>query len=227
MKKNNSGSSSSFADGLTEPYFPIRYKTTTNHNIKTGNLSDFVKFPYTVQIRGEINEENAANFAFQFNIAHSSGQEIIPIVIDSYGGDIYALMTMVDIIKTATVPVATICVGKAMSAGAVLLTCGHPGYRFASTNSTIMIHSARGEGGGGNVEEHKVNTKELIRLNKKILGIMSENCGHPKDFFEKVMGDKKFADWYLSSAEAKKYNIINEIKVPELNIDISARVTLK
>ena len=56
-----------------------------------------------------------------------SGQKVIPIVIDSYGGQVYSLMSMISAIESADLPVATIVEGKAMSCGAVLLTFGEQG----------------------------------------------------------------------------------------------------
>ena len=95
-------------------------------------------------------DETAANkFHQQIAQAHNTGQSVIPVVIDSYGGQVYSLMSMVAAIETSEIPVATIVEGKAMSCGAVLLTCGEEGMRFADPNATIMIHDVS-SGGWGN-----------------------------------------------------------------------------
>jgi ATP-dependent Clp protease protease subunit len=207
--------------------FPIKCRTKLDPNIKVSNVSDILKMPQIVQVRGEFNEESAEEFANAFHTAESSGQSVIPIVIDSYGGDIYALLSMIDIIEGSSVPVATIVVGKAMSAGAVLVSCGTEGMRFASPHSTIMIHSAWEAGISGNADEVKVNAEELMRLNRKVLEILSVNCGHPKDYVHKIMNAKKNTDWFLNPREAKKHNIINEIRIPEFHIEVTSKVEFR
>lgn len=209
------------------PRYPIKCNTKLDPRIKINSVSDILKLPQIVQVRGEFNEEMAEDFANAFHSAENSGQEIIPIVIDSYGGDIYALLSMIDIINASSVPVATIVTGKAMSAGAVLLSCGTEGLRFASPHATIMIHSAWEAGISGNADEVKVNAEELMRLNQKVLEILSLNCGHPKTYFHNVMNNKKNTDWFLNAKEAKKQNLINEIRIPEFHVEVTARVEFR
>lgn len=207
--------------------FPIKCVTKIDPNIKVSSISDIIKLPQIVQVRGEFSEETAEDFANSFHVAENSGQPIVPIVIDSYGGDIYALLSMIDIIQASTIPVATIVTGKAMSAGAVLLSCGHEGMRFASPNATLMIHSAWETGISGNADEVKVNAEELMRLNQKVLEILSGNCGHSKDYFYKIMNHKKNTDWFLNAKEAKKHNIVNHVKIPEFHIEVTSKIEFR
>jgi ATP-dependent Clp protease protease subunit len=205
--------------------YPIKCKTKIDGNLKISNINDVLKLPQVVSVRGDFSEEMANEFATSFHNAENGDQEVIPVVIDSFGGDVYALLSMIDIMASSKKKIATIVMGKAMSAGAVLVTCGSKGLRFASPHSTIMIHSASG-GGFGNVDEMKINVKELVRLNKKILEIMSTNCGHSKGHFEKILNGKK-TDWFMNPSEAKKHNLINEIRIPEFSIEISSRIEFK
>jgi ATP-dependent Clp protease, protease subunit len=207
--------------------FPIKCVTKIDPSIKVSSASDIIKLPQIVQVRGEFSEETAEEFANAFHVAENNGQPVIPIVIDSYGGDIYALLSMIDIIQASSVPVATIVTGKAMSAGAVLLSCGHEGMRFASPHATIMIHSAWESGISGNADEMKVNAEELMRLNHKVLEIMSLNCGHGKDYYTKIMNQKKNTDWFINSKEAKKHNLINNIRIPEFHIEVTSKTEFK
>jgi len=205
----------------------IKCRTKLDPSLKISNVSEVLKMPQVVQVRGEFNEESAEEFANAFHTAEGTGQGIVPIVIDSYGGDIYALLSMIDIIQASSVPVATIVMGKAMSAGAVLASCGTEGLRFASPHSTIMIHSAWEAGISGNADEVKVNAEELMRLNRKVLEILSVNCGHPKDYVHKIMNAKKNTDWFLSPREAKRHNIVNEIRIPEFHLEIISKVEFR
>lgn len=209
--------------------FPMKCKLDVSSKIQipTETIKEIIKMPHIVQVRGEFNEEMAEDFANAFHSAENTGQEIIPIVIDSYGGDIYALMSMIDIIQASSVPVATIVTGKAMSAGAVLLSCGADGFRFASPNATIMIHGAWETGISGNADEVKVSAEELMRLSKKILEVMSLNIGEKRDFFHKMMSDKKNTDWYLSPKDAQKFNIVNHVRIPEFSVKLSVDIEFK
>jgi ATP-dependent Clp protease protease subunit len=170
----------------------------------------------------KFDEDSAKEFAQQMSMAQSSGQGIIPIVIDSYGGQVYSLMTMIDAIKASRVPVATIVEGKAMSCGAVLLTCGAEGMRFAGPNATIMIHEVS-TGSFGKVEEIKTDAKEVDRLNDKILKIMAKNIGKDEDYFLEEIHHKKHADWFIEPEEAKEMNMVNHIKVPEMMLTVDVK----
>lgn len=207
------------------PRYPIKIKIDADSS--SGASADTIKIPQIVQVRGEITEVTVEEFATAFHQAENTGQEVIPIVIDSFGGDVYALLSMVDIIENSTVPVATIVIGKAMSAGAALLSCGTDGLRFASPNSTIMIHSAWETGISGNADEVRVNANELMRLNKKILELMSRNCGHAKDYFHSIMAENKNTDWFLNPKEAQKHKIVNAVRIPEYSIKVSTEITFK
>jgi len=170
----------------------------------------------------KFDEDSAKEFAQQMSMAQSSGQGIIPIVIDSYGGQVYSLMTMIDAIKASRVPVATIVEGKAMSCGAVLLTCGAEGMRFAGPNATIMIHEVS-TGSFGKVEEIKTDAKEVDRPNDKILKIMAKNIGKDEDYFLEEIHHKKHADWFIEPEEAKEMNMVNHIKVPEMMLTVDVK----
>ena len=111
----------------------------------------------------EFNEENANQFIKEIGLAHNTGQPIIPVVIDSYGGDVYALSRMIDAIKNATLPVATIVEGKAMSCGAILMTYGTKGYRYCNGDATVMMHDIS-SGAFGKIEEVRSSFKETERL---------------------------------------------------------------
>ena len=119
----------------------------------------------------KFDEESAEKFIKLVGEAHNTGQPVIPIVIDSYGGQVYSLMAMIAAIKSAELPISTIVEGKAMSCGAVLATFGDEGRRFACPQSTIMIHDVSSME-WGKVEELKASAKEADRLNEKIYTMM-------------------------------------------------------
>jgi len=188
-------------------------------------VDDIVKKPKVITVN-KFNEESAIKFNEDFSVAIESGQNIIPVVIDSYGGQLYSLMNMIDTIKNSPVAVATIVKGKAMSCGALLLSCGTEGFRFASENSSIMIHELS-SGSFGKNEEIQADAKNCKKLNKKIFQILSKNCGHKKGYFEDIYRKQKSrADWYLEPEECIKHNLINHIGIPKIEMTVSASIDL-
>jgi ATP-dependent Clp protease protease subunit len=170
----------------------------------------------------KFDEQSADDFRNKFSMAQNTGQKIIPVVIDSYGGQVYSLMSMIATIRSCPLPVATIAEGKAMSCGAVLLTFGDEGYRFMDPDATVMIHDVA-SGQWGKNEEIKASAAETDRLNKKIFKMMAQNCGKKEDFFLKEIHKRGHADWFLESDECKKLGIINHVRVPniEVKVDVS------
>lgn len=196
-----------------------------DERIKIKNVSDLLKHDVVIYVN-KFNEDAVDEFATAFAAAHETGQEIIPIVIDSYGGQVYSLLAMVDLIKSSDKTIATIVMGKAMSCGAVLLTCGTEGYRFASPTSTIMIHDVS-SGAWGKIEEMKADVKEGERLNKIIFDLMDKNCGLKKNtLLDKLRKEQNSTDWYLTPTQAKKLNVVNHVKVPKLITTVSVKTEL-
>ena len=107
--------------------------------------------PVIVRVN-KFNEEAAEKFTKQMDAAQNSGQPIVPIVIDSYGGQVYSLMSMISNIKAAGLPIATIIEGKAMSCGAILFSFGHDGMRYMDKDATLMIHDVSSMSYGKNEE---------------------------------------------------------------------------
>ena len=98
-----------------------------------------IEEPVIIRVK-EFTEDSADEFEQDMSKAHNTGQPLVPIIIDSYGGQVYSLLSMISDIQNSDIPVATICVGKAMSCGAVLLSCGNDGMRYCDANSSVMIH---------------------------------------------------------------------------------------
>jgi len=171
-----------------------------------------------VIIRVKKFDEGAANeFCTKMNKAQNSGQPIVPVIIDSYGGQVYSLMSMISDIRHSNIPVATIVQGKAMSCGAVLFSFGAEGRRYMDPDATLMIHDVSSMG-WGKVEEIKADAAETERLNQKIYKMMAENCGHHKDYFLDIIHEKGHADWFLDVDEVLKHNLANHNHIPTLKI---------
>jgi ATP-dependent Clp protease protease subunit len=198
------------------------YKTEVSKLIKDVELRQ----PPVIITVNEFNEEATQKFADLMCQAQNSGQKVIPVIIDSFGGQVYSLMSMISMIKASNVPVATIVQGKAMSCGAILASFGEKGMRYMDPYATMMIHDVSGYA-FGKVEELKADARESERLNKKIYKMMSENCDRPEKYFTDLIHDKGHADWFLEAEEALKHGIIDHLKIPELKININVDISLE
>ena len=158
------------------------WKTTVDQNIKNVDLR---ANPVIIRVN-KFDEQSAAEFANKMASAHNTGQKVIPVVIDSYGGQVYSLMSMIASIKSSELPVATIMEGKAMSCGVILFSCGTEGYRYISDDATLMIHDVS-SGSWGKNSEIQASAKETERLNDKIYDILAENSNKSKKWFHKKL----------------------------------------
>ena len=129
--------------------------------------------------------------------------------INSPGGSIPDVMATADTMNYIKCPVETVCVGLAASMGAVLLTAGEKGKRFAMPNSEIMIHQPLIGGGGlqGQATEIKIHADHLVRTREKLNKFLSERTGKPLDVIEK---DTE-RDNYMTAEEALEYGLIDGI----------------
>lgn len=183
------------------------------------------KAPVIIRVN-KFDEESAKAFADSIADAHSTGQKVIPVVIDSYGGQVYSLMSMIAAIRDSDLPVATIVEGKAMSCGAVLFSFGEDGLRFMDKDATVMIHDVSSME-WGKIEELKASAKEADRLNQKIYNMMARNCGKKDDYFLKIVDKKKHADWFLDAEECKKHNLVNHLRLPTMHITVSVDIDVE
>ena len=197
-------------------------RSSIDSRILVRKINELVIKPKSIYVN-KFTEESALKFHKDMSDAEDTGQKIIPIYIDSYGGAVDALVHMVDVIRSCKVNVATICIGKAMSCGAVLLSQGVDGHRYIAKSSRVMIHDVA-SGTAGKVEEIKSDASEVDRLNKLIYSWMAEGTGHEEDYFMKIVHEKSHADWFLTAEEAKKHNLVNHIRIPKFNISVDVDI---
>jgi len=130
----------------------------------------------------------------------------ISIYIHSPGGYVTAGMAIYDTMQFMTCDVATYCLGMSASMGAVLLAAGTKGKRFILPNARVMIHQPSG-GASGQASDISIQAKEILRLKKRLNGIMSYHTGQPVERVEKDME----RDNYMSAEDAKDYGIVDEV----------------
>ena len=130
----------------------------------------------------------------------------INLYINSPGGMVYAGMAIYDTMQYIKPDVSTICVGMAMSMGAILLLGGAKGKRYALPNSKIMIHQGSA-GFSGTPTDIEIHAKEILSLRQRMAEIISEHTSQP---FEQVERDID-RDRFMTAEESKDYGIIDEV----------------
>jgi ATP-dependent Clp protease protease subunit len=139
-------------------------------------------------------------------LEHEDPKKDIKIYLNTPGGSVTAGLAIYDTMQYVKPDVSTICVGMAASMGAVLLTAGKKGKRFALPNSEILLHQVMG-GVEGQAVEVEITARQIIKLRDKINSILSKHTGQP---LAKISKDTD-RDFYLSAEDAKDYGIIDEI----------------
>lgn len=182
-----------------------------------------IQEPQVIRVN-EFDEEALDDFEEDLDEAEATGQEIIPIVIDSYGGSAYGLLGMVAAIEQCRVPVATILTAKAMSAGSLLFCFGTEGFRFMHPDAQMMIHDGATVS-VGKVEEIKADAKHLDRLNRMLYKKASRHLGHDANYLSSLIKQQHHVDWFLTAKEARRHNIANHLRVPSFEVEINLRVS--
>lgn len=132
----------------------------------------------------------------------------IYLYINSPGGSVSDGLAIYDTMNYIKCDVNTICIGSAMSMGALLLTAGTKGKRFALPSADIMIHQVLVSGGiGGQATDVAIYTEHLLKSKKRLNTILSECSGQP---YEKVCEDTE-RDNFMSAEEALAYGLIDKI----------------
>jgi ATP-dependent Clp protease, protease subunit len=131
----------------------------------------------------------------------------ISLYVNSPGGDVYAGLAIYDTLTFVKPDVRTICVGTAMSIGAVLLAAGAPGKRSALPNAKILIHQVWSPGFGGQASDVEIRAREVLDLKRRIEQILADHTGQP---LERIATDTE-RDNFMSAQEALEYGLIDEV----------------
>lgn len=136
----------------------------------------------------------------------SVSDDDITILVNSPGGVCYDGLAIIDTMNYITPKVGTTCVGMAASMGAVILSSGESGRRFALPHSRVMIHQPLG-GTRGQATDIEIEYKQIAILKQELCGILAENSGQS---LEKVLADCERDHWMIAE-EAKDYGLIDAV----------------
>jgi len=142
----------------------------------------------------------------------------ISLYINSPGGMVTAGLAVYDTMQYIKSPITTICMGMAMSFGAVLLMAGSKGKRFALPNSRVMIHQPLLHGGGvsGQATDIAIEAKELVKTKQRLTEIIARHSGKT---YAQAHSDME-RNYYMSAEAAKEYGIIDDVISPRKVLEI-------
>ena len=160
-----------------------------------------------VFISGEVNDEMANAICAQLLFLQSQdAKKEISVYVNSPGGSVTAGLAIYDTMQFVKCPIATYCIGQAASMGAILLTAGAKGRRFALPNARIMIHQPWG-GAEGTAADIDIQAKEIIKLRSQLNGILAHHSGKT---LAKIAKDTE-RDFFMSAADAAAYGLVDKV----------------
>jgi len=184
------------------PASAVSYQRTREMTIDELLLENRVVF-----LIGEINFASAARVMMQMLYLEDQkrGQQI-NFYINSPGGAVDDTLALYDTMQFLSSPVATYCIGRAYSGGAVLLTAGEKGKRYILPHAKVMIHQPYG-GITGQAEDIRLQAEQIIKSKRALNDILASHTGQDA---ETIQRDSE-RDKYFSAEEAKAYGIVDEI----------------
>lgn len=155
----------------------------------------------------EVNSDVANSIVAQLLFLQSVDPKAdVHLYINSPGGSVTAGLAIYDTMQYISCDVATYCIGQCASMGAVLLTAGAPGKRFALPNSRVMIHQPLA-GMQGTAEEIMIHVKEFRQTKDKLNAILQKHTGKTMD---EIVRDTD-RDNFMSAEEAKEYGLVDQV----------------
>ena len=165
----------------------------------------------SVLLGGEVNDDSANLIVAQLLFLQAQdAKKPVSMYINSPGGSVTAGLAIYDTMQFISCPVHTYCIGQAASMGAVLLTAGEKGHRFALPNARIMIHQPWG-GAEGKASDIEITCQEILRLKQKLNEILAAHSGQP---MEQVVRDTD-RDHFMGAEEARAWGLIDQVLVPK------------
>ena len=185
----------------------------------------FRRKPRVVALTGDIGEAMVPEFELSLSRAVDSGQQCVPVLIHSAGGCVYTALRIVDMLNAAPVRVVTVIAGCAMSAAALVFSCGDE--RYIAPHGTLMLHDVTLDMGEGptKVSDVEIESNELRRVNSAMWRVMSRNIGKADTFFPEVLHAQN-VDAYVTPAVAKQWNLATHIGTPLLTTTVTCSTSL-
>jgi ATP-dependent Clp protease protease subunit len=171
------------------------------------SLDDMLLENRIIFLIGEINYARATEVIMKMLYLDNlkKGREI-SLYVNSPGGAVDDTLAIYDTMRFVGSPVATYCIGRAQSGGAVILAAGTKGTRFALPHAKIMLHQPWG-GVTGQASDIKIQAEEILKAKQTINQLLAQHTGQP---LEKIIAETE-RDRYMTAEEAKEYGLIDEV----------------
>ena len=179
----------------------------SNHGERAYDIYSRLLKERVIFLGDEVNSATANIVVAQLlHLAYEDPKKDIKLYINSPGGSVYDGLAIIDTMNYIEPDVQTIGIGLQASMGAMLLSCGTKGKRFALPNARIMIHQPS-SGTEGKITDQEIALREGIYLKKVLAEMMAKNTGKSVAQIEKDMD----RDNWMSAQEAKEYGLIDEV----------------
>jgi ATP-dependent Clp protease protease subunit len=163
-------------------------------------------------LSGDINEHVASEINIEMiKMQREDPLQDITIIVDSYGGDLFAAFAIVDVMEMLTCDIKTICVGKAMSAGQFIFSTGAKGKRLMSKHARLMLHNPQA-GMEGSVPDIEVELEELQKCRDLFINHIGEKSGNSYAEIKEMINRNKYLDATEAIAHGFADGIIHRLK---------------
>jgi len=190
---------------ITKNLIPYVVESTPNGE-RSYDLVSRLMEDRIVLLVGEVNESSATVLVMQLLYLDAKNNSPIKLYINSPGGVISDGLAIIDTMRNIKSPVHTIVFSEAASMGALILTAGEPGHRYALEHARIMIHQPLG-GMRGKMSDMEIAMEQIKKAKKDVVEILTETTGKTAEQVEKDMEK----DYWMYPKDAKKYGLIDNI----------------
>lgn len=171
------------------------------------SLDDLLLENRIVFLIGEINYARATEVIMKLLYLDNQKRNTeISLYVNSPGGSVDDTMAVYDTMRFVSSPIATYCIGRAQSGGAVILAAGAKGKRFALPHAKIMLHQPWG-GVYGQAADIKIQAEEILKAKQMLNEVLAKHSGQP---VEKIIAETE-RDRYMTADEALAYGLIDEV----------------
>jgi len=171
----------------------------SNDDIKNESRSIFIFDPFTDKLAKETIEK-------LIELETKDPEKDIKLFINSPGGEVLALFSIMDSLNLVRPDICTYCIGEAASAASIILMCGTKGKRYITKNSRVLLHQVS-TGTWGHISDVKISTKESDRLNKSLMNIIVQKTKIKKLDLSKLIE----RDCWLTATQALRYGVVDKI----------------
>jgi ATP-dependent Clp protease protease subunit len=184
-----------------------------NKNVEASDMFEQIIIPQQnseriVFLSGEVNELSIAQTITQLLSLAQHNTKPINLIVSTYGGSVDEMFSLYDVIKSLPCPVHTIGLGKVMSAGVLLLSCGEKGKRLIGKSARIMMHPISSML-AGNIFELNNEAAEVQRMQNLMIEALSFESKMSKEQIQKIM--KNGHDTFITPSEAIEFGIVDRI----------------